>query len=231
MSEAIKAEAERREVTRVCHFTNSANLVQILGSPEGICATRRLQRSSTAAYLPTDRQRLDGYDDHVCCSIEYPNAWYLDFSVANEKVFPDWVIIFIRPHCLWSSGTKFSPRNAAAGRGAFVEEGFESFLAMYAPAVLGAGRVERHRSTRHILACPTDDQAEVLIPENVPKSDIIGIGVRNIAQARRELSRLQQLGICSNNLSLIVAPVLFDKRTLAAAIRSGIRPKEEVWTQ
>ena len=113
----IRKEAERRGITRLCHFTPSRNLGHIVEDPTGILASQYLQEDEKAVFNPTDSERLDGLPKHVCCSIQYPNAWYFRTARSQERLFRDWVVVFIRAHYLWRTGTKFCPRNAAASHG------------------------------------------------------------------------------------------------------------------
>jgi len=113
MNRAILEEAVQRGITRLCHFTPSRNLAHILSGGLGILATKHLKDDERALYNATDLARLDGHEDHICCSIEYPNAWYFDRAKDREPLFRDWVVLLINPRYLWEDGTKFCPRNAA----------------------------------------------------------------------------------------------------------------------
>ena len=112
----IRERARRRGITRLCHFTPSRNLAHIASDSNGLLASRHLQDDEAAIFNPTDKVRLDGYPGHVCCSIQYPNAWYFRKARDNERLFPDWVVLLIDVRYLWQAGTKFCPRNAAAPR-------------------------------------------------------------------------------------------------------------------
>ena len=95
MNEAIQNDVLRRGITRLCHFTPSRSLAHILATGAGVLPTRLLKEEERLLFNPTDLQRLDGHVDHICCSIEYPNAWYLDRARATETLFRDWVILFV----------------------------------------------------------------------------------------------------------------------------------------
>ena len=163
----IQANAMRRGITRLCHFTPSRNLGHIAEDRAGILASKHLWEDEKAVFNPTDLKRLDGYPDYVCCSIQYPNAWYFRKARSREPLFRDWVILLIKPRYLWYAGAKFCPCNAATGQGRLVDEGAEAIR----------GFICRHR--RRVLTCtdviivillslPTDEQAEVLIPDHIP---------------------------------------------------------------
>ena len=229
MIASIKKEVLRRGITRLCHFTPSRNLAHIASGKEGILATKRLERDERGIFTKTDLERFDGYTDHICCSIEYPNAWYFEKARSKDPLFKDWVVLFIDPKYLWLSGTHFCPRNAAANYGRSVLNGESGFLALFADSISGAGGRTFHRSSAHLLCCPTDDQAEVLIPDRIAKSDILAIGVKTETQAKNETARLRLLNLLEDSFQFVIATDLFNKRVLSQLIRSGKRPKETPW--
>lgn len=225
----IKNETERRGITRLCHFTPSRNLAQIASGTSGILSTRKLQKDERSVFTPTDLLRYDNHEGHICCSIEYPNAWYFDRARSAEVLFKDWVVLLINPKYLWLKGTKFCPRNAAANSGREIKEGAEAFMALYQDTVRGAGGNNFIRNSNHLLCCPTDQQAEVLIPDRIPLDDILGIVVSSEEQVKNELSRFKLLKISEDRFKFIIAPTMFQKRPLSGLIRSGNRPTENLW--
>ena len=218
----IRASVTGRRITRLCHFTPSRNLAHILGGAEGILASRHLGEDEAAIYNPTDRSRLDGYPDHVCCSIQYPNAWYFTKARLGEGLFRDWVVILIDARYLWESGTKFCPRNAAAAHGRLVGEGIAAFEGLFADKVAGVDTYRRGPSRR--AYAPTDEQAEVLIPDRVAVRDILGIVLRSEEDGARELSRLRLQGLQAP--VMCVVPEFFDPPRLSGMIRAGREPAE-----
>ena len=218
----IRAKAARRGITRMCHFTPSRNLAHVVSGSRGLLASRYLSDDEAAVFNPTDKRRLDGYPYHVCCSIQYPNAWYFSKARLDERLFRDWVVILIDARYLWESGTKFCPTNAATGRGRFVGEGVGAFDALFAEVVEGVRTYRRGPSHPEYL--PTDEQAEVLIPDRIETRDVIGVVLRDGEQAAREISRvrLQRLDIPR----LFVVPEFFDPRRLSGMLRSGRIPVE-----
>ena len=226
MIETIKQEVESRGITRLCHFTPSRNLVHILTGTTGILATKKLQKDERSVFTSTDLERLDRHEAYICCSIEYPNAWYFDKAKSKDELFKDWVVLFINPKYLWLPDTRFCPRNAASGYGRNVAEGKEAFLSMFERSVPGASGKTFTRSNTHLACCPTDNQAEVLIPDQIGMADILAIAVPTETQAKNEAVRLSILGVPEDSFSFVIAPILFDKYNLKDAISSGKRPKE-----
>lgn len=225
MNEAIRASAMARGITRLCHFTPSRNLVHIATQTQGVLATQHLRDDEKAVLNPTDVERLDGYPDHVCCSIQYPNAWYFRKAQEKDRLFRDWVVLLIAAHYLWRPGTKFSPRNAAANHGRNVRDGAEAFEALFEPNVKGAYAKTFHRSDSCPLWLPTDDQAEVLIPDRIQREDILGIVVGDESQAKREAVRLEQLDAWVPQI--FIAPLFFSAKQLSETLRNGDLPAEQ----
>jgi hypothetical protein len=196
--------------------------MHIATDPRGILATKRLRDDERAVYNPTDLARYDGQPGHVCCSIQYPNAWYFRKARSGERIFTDWVVLLLRPDCLLRQNVKFCTRNAAAGGGQFLAEGLDAFNGMFAATVSGSKIYSR--SPLHPSNVPTDQQAEVMIPDSIDPSDIIGIVVQDSPQARRELVRLETLN--AKAPATYIIPEFFDPYSLNQAIRSGRLPDE-----
>ena len=163
----IQKESTRRGITHLCHFTQSRNLAHILADSLGICSTKTL-RNNDMPYNPTDPSRYDGRDDLICCSIEHPNTYYFDRVRNKEPLFKDWVILYIDPKYLWDKHTHFCPRNAAANSGQHIAQGYGAFAGLFSGEIMGAGGMTFTRSQNHLMAAPTDIQAEVLIADPIP---------------------------------------------------------------
>ena len=221
---SIRKEVEGRGITRLCHFTPSRNLGYIAEDPTGILASQNLREDEKAVFNPTDSERLDGHPNHVCCSIQYPNAWYFRTARSKERLFRDWVVLMIRAHYLWRTGTKFCPRNAAALHGRLIREGPEAFRGLFAATVEGAGASTFTRGQNHPDFLPTDQQAEVLIPDQIERQDVVGIAVRDDAQAKREVAALKFLG--QEPPPIVIVPQFYDPNALSGLLRAGRVPDE-----
>lgn len=225
---SIVANINARGITRLCHFTPSRNLQHIAAGKVGVLSTANLTKSERGTFNPTDLERLDKRTTHICCSIEYPNAWYFDKARAKEKLFPDWVVLLIKPDYLTAETTLFCPRNAAAEGGRSILKGPDGFEAMYAERIRGAYGKTFHRGPNHLGPCPTDQQAEVLIFDRIHLADIIGVAVQSEDQARTEKVRLKINNIDPGSFRFVVAPHMFDKHALSNMITSG-RRADETW--
>ncbi|HHB13029.1 MAG TPA: DUF4433 domain-containing protein [Chromatiales bacterium] len=228
MNERIMRMARKRGITRLCHFTPSRNLGHILTDPRGILATKHLKSDDRAVLNPTDLQRLDGHPGHVCCSIQYPNAWYFRKARRDERLFLDWVVLLIKPHYLWTAGTKFCPFNAAGGYGRHLREGADAFDALFADSTTDTQGRTYGRGPGHPSYLPTNEQAEVLVPDRIAKEDLLGFAVADGAQAKRELAALRILDVPPPQIW--VAPDFYRPDWLSTVLRSGRYPTETRYT-
>lgn len=90
----------------------------------------------------------------------------------------------------------------------------------------GAGGRVHRRTPHHLRCCPTDDQAEVLIPGAVSKDYIRAVIVADAAQAHREQVRYRVLGL-ESDFEWRIAPALFTP-AWSTAVRQGQRPEEQL---
>lgn len=226
MDAGVARECQDRGITRVCHFTQSRKLAHILSDPAGIRCVADIAEKSADTLNQNDPQRYDGRLDCINCSIEYPNFWLLRKVKERETVFRDWVVLLIDAKVLWRPGTVFAPRNAAACVGQHAG-GVIGLRALYAPSITGAYGKEFRRSSKMLSCCPTDDQAEVLVPGNIARDLIHAVAVVSEDQGATEAARLGLLPDVTA-VSWRVAPALF-KGGWSALVRAGKRPTEEVY--
>jgi hypothetical protein len=169
----IRAEAVRRGVRRIVHFTNLVNLYGMWRA--GFILSR--QRLGHAADLSgdvhaldavdiNDKRRLDQCTDHINCSLDVINARLLQRFKADRRVQSDqWCIVCIRMDHLWRQGTVFSVGNAASNqaRRIGIRGGLIGFRAIFC-------------GDDGPLTFP---QSEVLIRGTIPVSDITGVLFEN----------------------------------------------------
>ena len=229
MTETIAEQVSRRGITRLCHLTPVRNLLHI--AAEGaLRSTAELDGDERAAFDRQDLLRLDQHPDNICCSVEYPNIWYLKRKRMDatplQRLFPGWVCLLIGPSYLSAEGTLFCHRNAAARSGAYLGSGAEAFASIFDDPVDGAkGPIARDEKPE---SCPTDDQSEVLVPKRIPLEHASEIVVADDGQARSIYVALQLIGAPVDRLSWIVAPELFAP-SLSATLRRGRLPIELPW--
>jgi ssDNA thymidine ADP-ribosyltransferase, DarT len=227
----IERLARKRGITRLSHLTPFQNLIHIARG-EGLRSTLELSADARAAFTQQDLERLDGHPDHISCSIEYPNVWYLrqrrKRATPLQKLFPDWVCVLIEPHHLWRDDTLVCFRNAAAAHGAYVDSGPAAFEAMYTDSVVGSGGRTYTRGAKPD-SCPTDDQAEVLVAKQIPLADANRVVIADTAGASRVLVGLDLLNVPPETFEIIIAPKLF-QISLSTELKAGRLPTEILWT-
>lgn len=228
--EGIRLEAEKRGITRLAHFTPVRNLVHI-ATGQGLLSTQYLQTHERSHFTQQDLERLDGYPDHISCSIEYPNAYYVQRKRSDARgegrLFPEWVCLFLIPSHLWRESTLLCRHNAAGARGAHVAAGAEAFREMFANSVDAPSRTW-HRQL-HPLCSPTDAQAEVLVHRRIPFDDVLGLAFADPGQASNTWAMLRQLEAPLAHLRFIVAPEFYAPTQLAVGLSRGRRPVETPW--
>lgn len=176
-----------RGVTRLCHFTNINNLRNIFS--QGILATSLIKSDIKNV---TDPNRYDGNLDYVCCSIQYPNSWYLSKIIdrtENSKL-SDWVVLGIDPTIfMYKIKSKFSTCNASKDYGVHIIDDMSRLKEAFASECNGF-----QRSSEMLNCCPTDGQTEILINSYIPTYFISYIFVPDKNTARKVLD------VCSNHI-------------------------------
>ena len=184
-------------VTRLCHLTLFKSLTHIIHS--GIKATHLIGQDIKSV---NDFERRDGLLNYICTSVQYPNSWYLKEAAGRnkDKIFYDWVIIYINPSILNEREAKFCPCNAGKDRGAYIDSNMDNIDSIFASSVLGWNY---SRSPNMLPCCPTNGQAEILIKDNIPSDFINGIAVENNNIAERVYSTLKFYG---KNIPIYISP-------------------------
>jgi len=226
----MQAELTSMPLTRITHFTPARNLPHIM-SDRMLRSVKDLAEDVRACYTSTDLRRLDGYQDRISCSLEYPNAYYYTQAASKPEAanYSDWVCLLLDKQVAAADGALFCPRNAAAYDAVCVP-GVEGIRGCYLPAVLGAGGRTWTRGSRHSPACPTDVQAEALIPGPIPLSAVRAIAVPSQQAAVQEHSRLDQLGLPAPAfISWIISPGMFNRNAVSNAVRFSMAIDETIW--
>lgn len=209
----------QRNVTRLCHFTKFQKLTHILSSEDGILASASINLDTKNQ---TDPERFDGNIEYVCCSIQYPNSWFLTKSKERnpDAIFREWVIIFISPSVLRDRPAKFSPCNASKDCGKYINDDIAQIESVFSKTV---PTFQYPRTKEMLSSCPTDGQAEILIHHNIPRRFIIGVAVNDRDLASRVSTALEVLNI--SNVPVYIAPDIMCKKW-SALVKQGIVPKE-----
>lgn len=213
-----------RGVARLCHFTKLQSLAQIVSADSGI-----LPNSSIRSDIKnvTDRERYDGELQYVCCSVEYPNSWFLQTAIMNntDKIFRDWLTIYIDLEILNLSDAKFCPCNASTDFGRYITNDIN---ALFDNPV----RCKRlfYRTSSMLSCCTTDGQAEILIKDGIPRNYFSGFAVGDKDMAGRVYAMLKTCGV--KQVPIYIAPNILTP-SWSNMVKSGQRPKEDlfVWPE
>lgn len=208
-----------RGVTRLCHFTKFQSLTHIIPSADGIQASSSIRQDTKNV---TDRARYDGELDYVCCSVQYPNSWFLKKAMQNntDKIFKDWVVLYIDLSILNHKSAKFCPCNASKNFGTHIDSDMDNIDSIFATSV---PTFQYPRSPRMLASCPTDGQAEILINDSIAREFITGIAVGTEEVAKRVYAMLKLYGV--EQIPLYIAPDVLTPNW-SQMIKNGRLPDE-----
>lgn len=215
-----------RGVTRLCHFTKLKSLTHIISAAEGILASSSIRQDTKNI---TDVARYDNELDYVCCSVQFPNSWFLKRAMQNntDKIFKDWVVLYIDLNILKHKSAKFCPCNASKERGVYINARMGEVDSIFAPSI---PTFSYPRSPKMPSSCPTDGQAEILIKDNIPRDYIIGIATGNKDVAARIYAMLKMSD--ARQIPIDIAPDVLTP-SWSRMIKDGLSPSEMrcVWSE
>ena len=105
-AESIKKFIEDRKIKCICHFTTVENLKGIIREG-GILSNIQLKEkiSDSFTYTQIDSERIDGYNDHICCSINFNYNYKYHYHAKNRCKSECWVLLAIKPDYLYKQNT------------------------------------------------------------------------------------------------------------------------------
>ena len=211
---------KRRGVTRLCHFTKIQSLTHIISSINGILSSEAIRQDLKNV---TDKARYDGELDYVCCSIQYPNSWFLNRAIERniDSIFDEWVVLYINLEVLKYRNAKFCPCNASKSRGKYISDDMNNIELIFKDQVL-----QFSRTPNMLSCCPTDGQAEILIKDNIPYNCITGIVVGDVKNARQVYAMFLTLNI--KQIPIYIAPDVLTTKW-SEMVKRGLTPKEELF--
>ena len=213
-------------VTRLCHFTKLQSLTHIIASEEGVLASSSIRQDTKHV---SDTARYDGELNFVCCSVEYPNSWFLKRVEGsnNDPVFTDWAVLYIDLSILKDKRIKFCPCNASTAKGKYINNNVDEIESIFSHCSVPKGYV---RPPKMLSACPTDGQTEILIADNIPRKYFKGIALGNEDAAKCVYAMLKLYGL--DHIPLYIAPDVLSP-TWSQLIRAGCQPEESlcVWPE
>ena len=212
-----------RGVTRLCHFTKFQSLTHILVGEGGILPSNAICQDTKNV---NDSARYDGELESVCCSVQYPNSWFMKRAEDNnqDRIFRDWVVLYIDPDILNAHKTKFCPCNASKGSGRYICGNMDEVERIFSDRL---PTFPYPRSGRMLPCCPTDGQAELLIEQGVPRKYISGIAVGTPEMAGRIYGMLADLGL-KKQIGIWIAPDVLT-RNWSSIVREGGTPTETLY--
>lgn len=174
---------KKRNITCLVHFTETLNLMSILR--EGcIYSLSNLKKVSPESYdfiVNNDSQRIDNLPDYINLSIEFPNFYVFDIF-RQRQVDPTihWCVLIINPNLIYARDTLFSIANAASynSKKYGISGDVDKFKMLFADRLVfqnsnGTSTVRQRNNFKE--SWTTDVQAEVLVKDKIPYSDIIDI--------------------------------------------------------
>lgn len=174
MEDAVK----QRGIEYLWHFTKLKNVSSIFQN--GIIPRATLEANQ--ANVPyNDRHRLDGFKNANCLSIGHPN-YKMFYSLRQQDRSVEWVVFGVKAEVLWSKECAFCVTNAANLSVTSIpieqRKGVLAFESLFLPIIGKPTRQELELPNE----CPTDPQAEVLVFDTIPPSDIVGVIVSTKAR-------------------------------------------------
>lgn len=211
-------EIKKRNIKKLVHFTTNINLYNIIHYRK-IISRKELEESdnlnlNNADY--TDELRLDG-TDHINCSIEYINKYMLNTKkTKGDDGSTFFCILFIDPKYIYRKSTKFSITNAANSynkKYVGIDGTFNKFLEMFQDKITVKNAYSSKTKTRYQGMndnMTTDLQAEVLVYDHIPSSDILNICFQNEAHMKIAKSIFNLSKISVDESKFIVDPSMFN---------------------
>lgn len=213
-----------RNITRLIHFTKTKNLPFILGNDptasSGIVSNNFISDKSLLEKV--DEKRLDGKEDYICTSVQYPNPYYFkNVKDRDITLFKDWVILEISPSVI-NETSAFCPFNAARGKGIHIKQGIEAFKSIFNHQVIIPNKYKRNRNLMMPVNLPTDMQAEIMIYKEVSKEHITGLIFPSQEIGDIELLRLKLCGVDTSRYRISYSEDFFKKgQELKRSIEDG----------
>ena len=129
----------------------------------------------------SDAERQDGHPERSCFTFTLPNSWMLKsrFDVECPAPRGPYVVLLCQTEIVFEVDALFGRTNAAAWNGVHLGPGVNALCEMFSDEVTNRWTKLR-RSPSALPACPTDIQAEALIPGVVAREKIIGVVFRSV---------------------------------------------------
>ena len=172
-----------------------------------------------------DDVRYDGQLGYICCSVQYPNSWFLKTAIErnSDQIFNEFIVLYINLSILKEREAKYCPCNSSRENGAYIRSDMDSIDSIFADVVR---TFPYPRSPKMLQNCPTDGQAEIMIKGNIPLKYIEGIAVGNQDMALRVCAILKMFHI--KRIPIYVAPDVLTTKW-SNMIKDGRCPTETLF--
>jgi hypothetical protein len=211
--ETVQSVIEHRGIVRLCHFTRLNSLTKMI--EEGAILSRVALEERGSAYFPNDPDRYDGHKELISATIQYPNVHTLRGFRTSYGPAIAWAVMCLDPNVMVKSGTLFCPCNAATHNGAHMAPGVVGLTRLFDSTTPG---FNYPRGTTHLGSCPTNMQAEVLVPGPIEIGSCRGIVVENGEHQLQVRAMLLQANI---EIPVAVQKNFFDVDVLRDSIQNG----------
>lgn len=217
--DAFQKEIAERGIRRLIHFTPTINLLSIFEMGKllsrSLLEAFNIEQTDIFDYVEfTDEVR---YDDkqYINLSIQHPNAFlfnrFRQRTVGHSHI--TWCVLTIDPKFIYKKDTLFSITNAANShnkRVVGVTGDIDKFRMLFSPSIdIVTSYASRTIHRRNLESkYPTDEQAEVLVKDEIPLADILNICFKDeveLASVKAALS-----GFNTNNF--VVDASLFNSK-------------------
>ncbi len=215
----FKQEIEKRNITELIHFTTFQNIYDIY--KEKFIYSRKIldkidkdepYRYIFDVVIKPDKLRLDNLTDYISLSIQYPNKRLLN-SKKLEYQDEEWLIIGIKPDCIFYEDTIFSIENAASNRSKSfgINGSIQTFKDMFCEKIQRVDNIIqlglRENKQKN---CPTNQQAEVLVKDKIGIEKISRLIVDDKSKIERLRSAINFFTNCKNKLKIDCDPSYFE---------------------
>lgn len=159
-----------RQIPYLVHFTRVENIPSIMKA--GLLSVRDL-REAAATFVANDQGRWDGHAAASCLSIAHPNE-KLFYRWRKQNPETAWVVLVLTPDIMTALPVAFCPHNAADAR--MRKKDIKTLQSVAAfDEMFAEHETTPHRDLQGLSSFdPSDVQAEVLVFEKIPPTNIVG---------------------------------------------------------
>jgi len=186
----FESEIKKRGIDYLIHFTPTINLYSILEQGKllsrGLLEKMNIEQTDILDYIEfTDPIRFDD-KSYLNLSIQHPNTFLFTKFAERTRDLPhiNWCVLKIDSKYIYQRDTLFSITNAANShnkRFVGVTGDFAKFNLMFSPSLQVITSYSNRTLARNNLRdkYTTDEQAEVLVKDEIPFSDVKEVCFKN----------------------------------------------------